>query len=317
MKPAEEKHLILACKGKGKSKKKNVQTLDIRESSWEKRGNKWVNPQGLSPYDNPSIKKIENWVNEITRISPAMLDGEKHELEEEDETNKLDHQLSAVEGHKKVEILDNRGTKQEAQITDPPNQQFVEPLGIELEKKPWIDNAKMITVMLASITLTILVILGNNLRVPKEQSILSDASPSNIETIGFSSPLYLKGIGAVYLYNQKWEFKTEEEKEQKVKPIVIKLLSAYQNLRFDNVLEPKDRITKIISEIDSKKIPMLVIVPEGKEKRQNNTKIWVSKSQSIFMERTVNNKTTWKRIRLKGNAEEEMKLPFLKSEKRQ
>jgi vacuolar-type H+-ATPase subunit F/Vma7 len=318
MRPAEKIHLV---KVKAKGKHKKVMEIDIRKSPWDKIRGKWINPEGLSPIDKESIEKVENWVRQITRIS-ANLDQTDGITEEINLEEVLDQQLSAVEGHKKVEIIDHlklHGPKR-VDVTQPLEEAEQTPLGIELEKKPWIDNAKKIAALLSGVSIAIIIVLANNLRDPKEQSILSSVTPSNTHRVGFSSPIKLDGIGHVYLYNQNWNEKLEKEDIiEQVKPAAIQILSSYSNLQLEKVEFPKEEIRKRVAAIDKNKTPMLVVIPEGKEQKENNTKLWISKTGQIFLERTIKTKTTWEMRKMKDpedNTIKEMKLPFLNEQKK-
>jgi hypothetical protein len=316
MRPAEKIHLINA-KPKGNSKR--IIEIDIRKSPWNKIKGKWVNTEGLTPIDIESIKKVEDWVRQITRISANL--SEPKEVDEKNElTELLDQQLSAVEGHKKIEIIDHlklHGAKK-VDVTEPLEDTDQAPLGIELEGKPWIDNAKKIAALLSGISIAIIIALANNLRETKEQSILSSATPSDTHKTGFSSPIKLNGIGHVYLYNQDWDKELEKEDIVKqVKPPAIQILSSYSNLQLEKINFPKEEIRNRVTAIDKNKTPLLVVIPEGKEQKENNTKLWISRSGQIFLERTRKSKTTWEMMKIKDpkdNTIKAMKLPFLKEQ---
>jgi hypothetical protein len=317
MKPAEDKHIVNARKrGKGR---KSIFQIDIRQSSWKKMGTKWVNSQGFIPTDKESIKKVENWVREISSLSPIFLDTETvTETEMPNTTDILDHQLSAVEGHKKIEIIEQRRNHQEAEVEALPEEEVDEPIGVEIDKKPWAKHAKMITALLSGIAIAIILILGNNLREPRKQSLLSSSSPSDTHTLGFSQPLPLKGIGTVYLYNQNWD-PSDPESEKAVKPATVRILSAYTNLRFEESRLPTKEINLRVSRIDDEKIPMLVIIPEGRDQKHNNTKLWISENGSTFLERTINKKTSWKLLKLKEDSNtylRDLNLEFLERNKK-
>jgi hypothetical protein len=295
MKPAEEKHLIKAYRKV--KRKKEYSIIDIRQSEWRKIKGKWLNPNGWTPEDSKSIKKIEAWVAEITRIGPASVAGED---DNEDTTPKdaLDHQLSAVEGHKKIEIIDTRGTRRDPEIEAPEEKPELPPIGVELEKKPWIEKAKLGAALLAGVIIPIILIYSNNLRAPKKQSFLSSDSPSNTGLVGFSDPIPIKGVGTAFFYNQNWEGRPQTM-EEKIKPLAMQLVNAYNNLNIKEIRYGKEEKRKKIKEIDENSIPMLVVVPEGKALKSNNTKLWVSRIETIYIERTIEEKTTWTIGRLK------------------
>lgn len=302
MRPAEEIHLINA---KRRVKRKQETTLlDIRSTGWEKVKGKWKSSEGWIPSDPLSVYKIDEWVKEITRIAPAWEDEEQdNSILSEQEV--LDQQLSAVEGHKKVEILTTWKDKTAAIIEEPQEiEEMLIPIGIELEKKPWAESAKIICTLLAGVAVAAVLIYSNNVRRPEKQTVLTPQVGTDTEILGFSSPIKINGAGTIYLYNQDWETENpigQEDIKQKLKPTALKLVSDYSNLQLENIALPKEERRKRIRQIDDDKIPMLVIVPEGKDLKENNTKIWLSKSQLILIERTINDKTTWSVAKIKNN----------------
>ena len=330
MRPALSKHIINAGilpKKKRKSKKLlkdlNIEQIDIRKTEWRKIDGVWQTPQGLSPSDQESMEKVENWVREITRISPAILDQDENKDTDNTSINSdiLDNQLSAVEGYKKIEIIESRGTKQEVEIEEPLDQEdHQEPLGIEIEKKPWVPKAKMLVALIFGIVITTMLLIGNNLYNPKQQSILSSQTPSNTQRLGFSSPITIKGLGNIYLYNNEWDPKDPEILAQ-INPIAVIVTSAYINLKLKEIKYSKKEISTRVSDIDKNKTPLLVIIPEGLESPTNNTKLWVYKSGSILVERTIKDKTTWKVKRIDKDGADKLtamtsKLPFLEKKQK-
>jgi len=308
MKPAESKHIIKTIKN-GSKRGKTTET-DLRQSSWRKINGTWVNNENLRPANKESINKIEQWVKEITRISPLLSETESEVAPDQIEI--LDHQLSAVEGHKKIELIEAKDTKKDAEVEHPENEEE-DPLGIELESQPWIKKAKIVATTLSIMAISLLLLVGNKMRESKEHSILSSTSQSDEHKGGFSEPLIIKGVGVVYLYNQDWDLsgKNKGAIEDLIKPLSIQLIGAHSNLKFKEIRLTKETIRQRVSAIDEEKIPMLVMIPEGKTKKSNNTKIWISKKGRIFIERTRNNKTTWKLVRLPEDQHDKLSIPIL------
>jgi len=274
MRPAEDKHLISAKRVVNK----NVETatFDIRTDRWQKSEGVWVSENGWSPIDPHSIAKVEQWVEEISRIIPT------HRNVEEDHKSaraRLDDQLSAVEGHKKIEIDETKDSWVDPVVEEKKEEPS---LGEELEKEPWINRAKTLVGILLG-TIIALFITYVNRPMEKDDSLFIQEELIKLQEGPWSAGKKIPGVGIIHLYNLSWE--KADTTDTETKRVAVTLLTEFEDSSFEKViLTEKEQLRRIEEMIKSAR-PLLIFLPESKE----NTRLWVSRTGSVIIEKTKEN----------------------------
>jgi hypothetical protein len=303
MRPAEFKDLIKATKLSGKKsgnipesktsgKPPKTSTIDIRLEKWQKINDRWVNDSGWSPYDALSVKKVENWIEEITSLNPRKNRDVSHLNYHPDHTPEhLEGQLSAVEGHKKIEIEELKDSWVKPEIEEIKED---ERLGQELEQEPWIDRAKtLVGILLASIVALYFIYVNKPAKPSLEERLFITQEFIKLENKNWSQPKRFPSIGSVYLYNSDWE--KIDTPEGKLKGILLIIQDEYQQNTLETLkLSPKEELRRIKEIVDSDR-PLLIYIPEGSD----NIKLWISRTGSIIKERIENDELSWEFLKSK------------------
>jgi hypothetical protein len=294
MRPPEKKHLIQA-----KRVVNNIEEtseIDIRITRWQKINSVWVNEAGWSPMGKESISKIEDWVDEISSIIPTKKKKRKKRGKEEDN---LDNQLSAVEGHKKIEIEETKDTWNDPVVEEVKEEPHI---GEELETEPWINRAKTLVGLLLGAIIAIFIIYSNKPYVPKTQSPFVKEELTKLNKGPWSKGKTFPTIGKVYLYNTDWN--NIEATDFELKQVLITLLDEFNEKKLDTLtLSEKEEIRRIEEIIQSKR-PLIIFVPHEHSK----TRLWVSRAGGIIKE-SYNNKGDLSWEFLKSNKIQD--IPFL------
>jgi hypothetical protein len=292
MKVAQEQHLINAAKTSKKVKETCI--LDIRETQWQKIGGVWKSVDGWTPTDPESVIKIEQWVKEITRIMPRASTREDNE-----DPDSLDHQLSAVEGHKKIEIDETKHTWTEAEVEQPEEEPRI---GEEIEKEPWVPRAKIELAILLGAIIAGFFIYANSPSGNSDAKIFIQEELNKLEDGPWDTGEAFAAIGQVDIYNKEWP--NSKSDVAAIRGAVTIIMKQYKNNKLEKMNLTEEEQAKRIEDINKLKRPMLIIRPEG----EKGTKLWVSPAATIIKEtKTEDGQLTWEFMR----AEDLNSIPYL------
>jgi hypothetical protein len=286
MRPPEDKDLIQAIRIVDGKKEKT--TIDIRVSRWQKINNKWVSDESWTPANKDSVNKLDAWIREITRIIPS-LSGTEATHKERD----LDDQLSAVEGHKKIEIEETKDSWIEPTVEETKEEPRI---GEEIEKEPWVDRAKILLGILLGAIIAGFFIYANRPVSQKEEDekLFIKEEFIKLEKGNWSPGKKFPGIGTIHLYNTSWD--KIGDKEDLVKRIALQIIVEFEDGKLEELnLSEKEQLRRIKEILDSKR-PLLILIPENSPR----TTLWVSRAGGIIKERKDRlGDPTWEFLRSK------------------